>query len=103
MNFLIAGRRSGKTTFLVKQMRESPNSVCIVPNMTMWILMERAYPDLAGRFISLSDIRDGALRGIDHGTEVFIDNLDMMLLSLLNTSNPITLVTATDDSIGDGM
>ena len=98
-------RQGGKTTLLIRYMVEHPQAVCITHNMAsahdLSLVLARALRSAGEtnvdarhlehyRFYTMDNIR--ALRS-QPGTEVVIDNVDLVLGSLVR--QPITLVTLT--------
>jgi hypothetical protein len=101
MTFKICGRRGGKSYEIARRAESNPKAAVIVPTLAMVRMTEENFPKLKGRVFSLDQVRQGRLQGTDTNT-IHIDNLDMMLATLLNLGGngwypfpKIDLVTAT--------
>lgn len=99
MIFKIAGRRGGKTYAIHKLMEADPNAIMITHSHLLASYAVRDHPSLRGRVFGMEEFDRLQGRQI---SKVHIDNLDMILQSLLPVGERIGLVTATGAIFREG-
>lgn len=92
MKIITSDRRSGKTTKLIELLKENPDMVVIVPTESGRVTYSYAGIDKS-RVITVGAALNGALRG--RACKIAIDDVELILSRLLNTTDTINVITAT--------
>lgn len=105
MRFIVRHRSQGKTTKLIEWMKAAPEGearVLITHSLGETNRLQRENPDMASwQFVNIPDLTGaGFMAGVLAGRRnvvLAIDNLDMVLQSLLRSPFPIEVVAATGE------
>lgn len=90
--YILVPKRSGKTTEMIKRLKEDTTTVLVVANTRQMLNLEKAYPDLKGRIVSAALVQDpsyGVRRA--SGKKILIDEGQQVLEALLG--NPVVVIT----------
>jgi len=98
MKFMITGRGAGKTTEMIKWMKETGAS-CVVHSAEEAHRLEKGNPELKGKFITFHHFLNGHLQGWK-GT-IGIDNIDLLLYEIARGVH-VGLVTGTEEPDAKG-
>ena len=83
MEIIQYARRSGKTVWMMHKVINDPNAILVCINQQEVDRLMRDYPSVpVGRFITFQEVRDGGLRGLRPEPNLYVDNLDMMLVQI---------------------
>lgn len=88
MRVMVAGRAAGKTTRIVKALRDDPGGVLVTNSEMSADQLRKKYPDLADRIYSVRH----DFRGHNFSS-LYVDNIDLVLATLLG--KPVTFGTMT--------
>lgn len=94
VDFLITGRAGGKTFKALSWLDDYPRGILITHSAEERNRLWKDYPEKADRIFSITEAR--SLRGRDFRDPIFIDNLDLVLQTLLPGAR-IAAVTASGE------
>lgn len=91
MRFMITGRMTGKTAYIIEQMQKNEKAICVCINQMEADRLRHLAPDInPSRFVPVGSVMRGFLRG--RHDPIYIDNLEIVLQFLVGN---VELATAT--------
>ena len=94
MDIIRYQRRAGKTVWMMQAIQNDPNGILVCINQQEIDRLMQDYPHVpVGRFITFEEVRNGGLRGLRPEPNLYVDNLDMMLLQIFGHRIVVASVT----------